>query len=928
MQSITPQLPKDSLDPSLSGSSSTTSPSSPALLKPSSATMQQQPEQPLDENTALNLALEFDFESGPSFMPTLTNYSTTTTVPMSPNDQEGTCSPCSPDSLKDGQVVSHSLERTPDLMLDMPHLRHPTNDEEEEDTQGFPYEEMEDIDERMQDMFDYEKEEESNQDTLPAPQLSQKDTPTLLSTLPFENLAESLMVKDDTPIIESPIGNMMFESRSVMDERKQALLQAGVMEGEMGSGSVQSESAEEGERALWENVESPRDVEVKGKPMSLNSPKPPVSQPDFSKRKLEPKLLSALSPSVKAGGKPSAQKPQVSFIKTLTHPSQGSSNHSKSSSPVTKSKLPSASPSFQKQKSKVVPLSICTFNSYLIPSILVSNSNTTASTDISASSAPTSYYSPSKHNLPSSSTSSSHAYPPSKPNHQRSHTSTPSFSLSTFSTAATLTTQPNSNITKLRADRIADFCRTMHVVLLQEVWGPGVDTLTTSLAHTHGIPPALKSTKVPYLTETWNTLAFFLTGTCGLWVAYSKVPEWEGGDRVGTDGIYSTSALDPGDGVDHAYRYPPIKRPGPHVSLFPIPLTVPTNDPVKRKTQLKEIAMFVYDVVLSLASLPPPTHFSTASEGRSSGISATSPVSFKAKPQSSPILEDDDDEDYGDDDYSEEEDDDDDDEYSDEDEEDEEGINCAAYPAEHHSRTLGKQAATNRGHEMGDEGSLDEFEVVEDLISKVNRIGAPATSPRVLPSSNATSLKSTSTGPDQLQQHPLPAHSLANLKSVCSQTAVLIAGDLNIEAGTAEFQTNVLNLFGSKSSRLFDYFADSNSSVDSSSSPRKNRRASTISLDPRGAVRGRVDHILGLHKLLVNVVDHHTGQAKAGEVVEFMRLRRIPKEENDDEVDGGGAGYEDDEEEGYEDVHDSGNGSSPVSMMSGHHPVVGWFTPA
>ncbi|KAI8618475.1 hypothetical protein BC830DRAFT_940910 [Chytriomyces sp. MP71] len=42
----------------------------------------------------------------------------------------------------------------------------------------------------------------------------------------------------------------------------------------------------------------------------------------------------------------------------------------------------------------------------------------------------------------------------------------------------------------VRAERILDFCRGIHICLLQEVWGPGVDILTSGLSLSHSIPTA------------------------------------------------------------------------------------------------------------------------------------------------------------------------------------------------------------------------------------------------------------------------------------------------------------------------------------------------------------------------------------------------------------------------------------------------------
>ncbi|KAJ3301245.1 hypothetical protein HDU76_005801, partial [Blyttiomyces sp. JEL0837] len=137
---------------------------------------------------------------------------------------------------------------------------------------------------------------------------------------------------------------------------------------------------------------------------------------------------------------------------------------------------------------------------------------------------------------------------------------------------------PDSNgkkgISTARAERIADFCRGIHVCLLQEVWGPGVDILTTALTHTHGIPSALKSTKVPLLTAAVNTIAFYLAATGGLWVAYSKVKEWDADE---SRAYYDVTATNPTTPPRNIPKYPPTRRPDPHITLHPIPLTVPAS---------------------------------------------------------------------------------------------------------------------------------------------------------------------------------------------------------------------------------------------------------------------------------------------------------------------------------------------------------------
>jgi hypothetical protein len=445
--------------------------------------------------------------------------------------------------------------------------------------------------------------------------------------------------------------------------------------------------------------------------------------------------------------------------------------------------------------------------------------------------------------------------------------------------------------------------------------------------------------------------------------------------------------------------------------------------------------MFVYEVILSLASLPsPPNANSSAftddvSNARSPGFGAPSQTSGggsasavqkvpsprqpadamtavghrggvmkdgKAGNGRGSEFDDDDNDEYSEEEteeYSEEDkgsydDDEDDDE---EDEEDEEAL------------------VDERGDVDGnvvdeeDDGTMDEFEMVEDYIHRGSGSGkSPAVarslnvttssnminkntsalspsskstgSPIPLPSPSLSSMgksissssashpanASSSNASEALQQHPLPSHFLENLKSVCAQTAVLIVGDLNVEAGTAEFQANVLNLFsasgvsghsktgngigsGVVAGRLHDYFADesvipmsptSTNGPSLRSNTKRKQKAPMVSVDPSGAVRGRVDHVLGLNSLFVQVMETETSGGGDGgggnrlEVVEFMKLKKVEMDEEELDDDEEGLSDKDQDGDGVEDDEEEDDMEAFVAMMSGHRPVVGWFCPA
>ncbi|KAJ3105824.1 hypothetical protein HDU97_007468 [Phlyctochytrium planicorne] len=324
--------------------------------------------------------------------------------------------------------------------------------------------------------------------------------------------------------------------------------------------------------------------------------------------------------------------------------------------------------------------------------------------------------------------------------------------------------------TSSRSERIADFCRGLHICLLQEVWGPGVDALTVALSSTHSIPPSLKSTtKLSLLADAVNTIALYLSATGGLWLAYSRADGWNAGEEYDYNQKQGGSSFKP--------RYPPTKRPEPHLSLFPVPLTVPSSrtftasvtrsrkgircilldasqfwgkgkrilcfnthldaqDTPKRGRQLKEIASYIREVVLSLSSIV----FDTASPS----------VSARRKSSS-------------------------------------------------------------------EEGNADDFDMLEEefaFLRSSQRPVSPPTSPldRHAPTSLLDSTSSSITSEAAAIRYALPPmeapHNVHHLKTVAKDTAIILAGDFNIVAGTAEYRDALIPLLGPTSPKLIDYFDD------------------------------------------------------------------------------------------------------------------------
>ncbi|KAJ3216658.1 hypothetical protein HDU67_009186 [Dinochytrium kinnereticum] len=436
--------------------------------------------------------------------------------------------------------------------------------------------------------------------------------------------------------------------------------------------------------------------------------------------------------------------------------------------------------------------------------------------------------------------------------------------------------------TATRSERIADFCRGMHVCLLQEVgygfpsqislpvisghlkslgtlvWGPGVDALTAALSSTHSIPPSLKSTtKLSLLADTFNTIAFFLSATGGLWVAYSRADGWRAGEEFDEAHNFRPKS------APQRPRYPPTKRPEPHLNLFPIPLTVPSSrtftvsatrsrkgirailldasefwgkgkrllcfnthldahDMAKRGRQLKEIASYVREVILSLSSLAFDTPLS--------------PTSRKS---------------------------------------------------------------TTDDHLSDDFDMLDEYANIHSRHPPISPPTSPTIDAPPPPTSDAAAVR--------YALAPLsPPPFLHHLITIASDTAVLIAGNLNVTAGTNEYREALLGLMGPTSPRLVDHFAG----VPGESEESKRRtgngvatfdplRNSMVNLEASVGSIGRksdlglrsgparLDYIFGMEGVDVG----------GGTVVQFLKLRKVSGEVMDKED------------------------------MSDHWPVIAYFVP-
>ncbi|KAJ3236762.1 hypothetical protein HDU81_010493 [Chytriomyces hyalinus] len=430
------------------------------------------------------------------------------------------------------------------------------------------------------------------------------------------------------------------------------------------------------------------------------------------------------------------------------------------------------------------------------------------------------------------------------------------------------------NSLAVRAERILDFCRSIHV------WGPGVDVLTSGLSLSHSIPSSLRSSNIPVLTDAVNTLSFYFARTGGLWVAHSRVGDWADSEDA--------RKVSPTDSRQKQARYPPSKRPIPHLSLPSIPLTVPAlktfsgsrsrngirallldvsdawgpgkrlllfnlqldpHDGVKRRLQLREVAQFIQEVVLSLTSLIPLNPNQKDVSNGSQPIPISMQRSFSAprhrRSESSPQLT---------------------------------------------PKNLRKTGHTNAS-------APDEFDMIDEYAAAAAAASASSisgghslsasgssrhttpTSPHLYssPMSPFDLLNDASSGPSPttattttffqpfamtpLSQHTLPPKLLPHLQAIASQTAMLIMGDFNINARTGSPQSSldnpdataavnpeyaaIMNLLGPQG-RIEDLFAGVE---------RGNGEGDTVSGDGRnrlvkaGSVLGRVDYMLQGHSM-------------------------------------------------------------------------------
>ncbi|KAI9364465.1 hypothetical protein DFJ73DRAFT_419541 [Zopfochytrium polystomum] len=120
---------------------------------------------------------------------------------------------------------------------------------------------------------------------------------------------------------------------------------------------------------------------------------------------------------------------------------------------------------------------------------------------------------------------------------------------------------------RAHAEALINFCRGMHVCMLQEAWGSGSDALNSGLVHTHFVSPSIQPSKFSLVSATASTLALYLTASSGLWMAYSKSTSWMDEQTTDVDAVGDSRNLP---------KYPPTRRPSPHITLSPIPLTTPS----------------------------------------------------------------------------------------------------------------------------------------------------------------------------------------------------------------------------------------------------------------------------------------------------------------------------------------------------------------
>ncbi|KAJ1565958.1 hypothetical protein HK405_011213, partial [Cladochytrium tenue] len=194
---------------------------------------------------------------------------------------------------------------------------------------------------------------------------------------------------------------------------------------------------------------------------------------------------------------------------------------------------------------------------------------------------------------------------------------------------------------------LANFCRSMHVCLIQDARGPAADALAHALVHTHTVSPQAAATSSgSLLSATVARIARYVAPSPGLCIAYSTSSGWSDEDLAPAAATAAASASFGTAVAAVGPKYPPTSRPSPHLDFTPIPLTVPAartfsappviavkrgvravlldasrawgprrkllcfnvqvdGDQARRHSQLREAAAFIHEVLMSLSSLPP-----------------------------------------------------------------------------------------------------------------------------------------------------------------------------------------------------------------------------------------------------------------------------------------------------------------------------------
>ncbi|KAI8616889.1 hypothetical protein BC830DRAFT_1080315 [Chytriomyces sp. MP71] len=466
----------------------------------------------------------------------------------------------------------------------------------------------------------------------------------------------------------------------------------------------------------------------------------------------------------------------------------------------------------------------------------------------------------------------------------------------------------------VRAERILDFCRGIHICLLQEVWGPGVDILTSGLSLSHSIPTALRSSNIPLIANTVNTLAFYFARTGGLWVAHSRVGDWK--DAPAED---DRCAVSPNTRQQNA-RYPPSKRPMPHLSLPSIPLTVPSlrtfsgsvsvssrsrngvrallldmseawgagkrllifnlqldsYDVIKRRLQLREATQYIQEVILSLTSLIP------LNPNQKDSSATTEPPKLAQRSNSLP---------------------------------------------QHRRSSSTPQtsfATPARKFQLSNSGGGDEFDMIDEYASAASAAAAVTatradtpTSPFLPPSpvSPFDFLQDgASSGANIFQpfsqaappEHSLPPKLVLHLQAITVQTGLLVTGDFNISgpspgAGDSPEYALMMGLLGG-AGVMEDVFRGVEKGAgqgDTVAGDGRNR------LVKAGSVLGRVDYMLLGKKMGVSVAAVSPGALMGSGGTEEAILSFLDLEM----------------------VEGSVVGCETGSEMSDHYPLVGWFRP-